>query len=97
MLEADMTAMQYQTSPPDPWYYAPGGSPELFTELDDDPVELSFHGAAAQLLVNTPGKIPEGCELVYKYHAMDEAPEVVIERTQRPQEGRNSHARGRVS
>jgi hypothetical protein len=80
MLEADLTAMQYETSPPDPWYYMPGGVPELFTELDDDPVELSFHGATAQLLANAPGKVPEDHELVFKYQAMDEEPEVGIER-----------------
>lgn len=82
LMEADMTAMQYESNPPDPWYYVPGGSPELFTDLDvTEPVELSFHGTATQLLTNLPSKVPEGCEVVYKYNTVGEDPEAVIERT----------------
>ena len=82
VLEADTTAMEYDKEAPDPWYYVPGGAPELFTDLDpDEPVELSFHGTAAQLLTNLPTKVPEGCEVVYKFRAGEEEPEVVIERT----------------
>ena len=64
------------------WYYVPGGAPELFTDIDlDEPIELCFHGTAAQCLTNLPDKVPEGCEVVYKCRAGDDEPEVVIERT----------------